>query len=180
MPPVEWFFVGLSIGALCPELGHVMFAAIGSIPIRLIAVGVGPLLWRGRYGETWFELRVMPVGGFVRVYPLVNYRWYWLGLALLGGVLGNVAVICLVAELEAIGATLDKADDVLAAIGFAQVLIIVGNMVPFSVTVRGTRGTRRPTDGMQLLRLLWQRRDGPAQIRAVYIASRAGTLVPNS
>jgi hypothetical protein len=174
MPAVEWFFVGLSIGALCHELGHAMFAAIGSMPIRLISVGRGPLLWRGRYGETWFELRVLPFGGFVRPYPLVNYRWYWWALFVLGGVLGNVAVICLLAGLEAIGATLDKEDNVLAAIGFAQVLIVVGNMVPFSVTVRGTRSTLDgktiPSDGMQLLRLLRQRRDGQAQNRGAYIA----------
>jgi hypothetical protein len=45
------------------------------------------------------------------------------------------------------------------------VLITVGNRVPFSVTVRGTRsildGKKMPNDGLQFLRLLWQRRNGP-------------------
>jgi Peptidase family M50 len=167
MPPVEWFFVGLSIGIPCHELGHLIFAAIGSMPIRLIAIGVGPLLWRGRYGETWLELRILPWSGFVAPYPLVNYRWYWWALFVLGGVLGNVAVICILAKFEAVVATPDKAGDVLGAIGFAQVFIIVVNIVPRSVTVRGVR---TPTDGMRLLQLLWQPRYEAAQNRVAYAA----------
>ena len=168
MPPVEWFFVGLSIGTLFHELGHLMFAAIGSMPIRLMSVGRGPLLWRRRYGETWFELRVVPIEGFVRPYALVNYRWYWWMLFLLGGVLGNVAVICLMAGLEAVGAAPDKAGDVLGPIVFAQVLFIVVNMVPW----RGSDGI--DSDGMQLLQLLWRRQDETAQLREWYTKSLSG------
>jgi hypothetical protein len=163
VPPLDWLFVGLAIGVACHELGHLTFAAVGSIPIRLIVVGAGPLLWRGRYGETWLELRVWPWAGRVVPYPLVNYRRYWWALFLLGGVLGNMAVICLLAGLEAVGA----APDVLGPIAFAQVLIIVVTIVPCSVAVRGTQ---MPTDGMHLLQLLWQPRDGPTQKRAAYIA----------
>src|SRR5215831_10487009 len=171
MPPVEWLFVGLAIGTACHELGHLMFAAIGSIPVRLISIGVGPLLWRARFGETWLELRVLPWSGFVAPYPLVNYRRSWWVLFVLGGVLGNVAVICLLAELEAVGATRDKAGDVLGAIGFAQVLIIVVSIIPFSLTVRGVP---RRTDAMLLLKLLWQPQDEPAQNRAYYTARLSG------
>src|SRR5262249_37610222 len=55
--PLDLIFVGFAIGFVCHELGHVLFAAIGSIPIRLIQIGLGPLLWRSRFGETWLELR---------------------------------------------------------------------------------------------------------------------------
>jgi hypothetical protein len=165
MPPVEWMFVGLSIGVPCHELGHVMFAAVGSIPVRLISIGIGPLLWRGRFGETWIELRVLPWAGFVAPYPLVNYRWHWRALFVLGGVLGNAAVICLLAALEAIRGVPPGARDILGAIGFAQVLIIVVAIVPRCPAVRGTR---IPTDGMRLLQLLWRPRDEAAQTRAAY------------
>lgn len=159
--------VGCAIGIACHELGHLTFAAVGSIPIRLIGVGAGPLLWRYRYGETWLELRVWPWAGRVVPYPLVNHRRYRWALFVLGGVLGNVAVICLLAGFDAVGAAPDTAGDVLGPIAFVQVLMIVGNMVPFSVTMRGKRV---PTDGMWLLQLLRQPGDRPAQDRAAYIA----------
>jgi hypothetical protein len=43
--------------------------------------------------------------------------------------------------------------------------------------MRGTRSILdgMPSDGMKLLRLLWQRRDGSAQIRAAYIADLRGS-----
>src|SRR5262249_9280283 len=70
--PLHWLFAGAAIGIVCHELGHLMCAAIGSIPIRLIVVGAGPLLWRSRFEETWLELRVLPLSGFVVPYPAVN------------------------------------------------------------------------------------------------------------
>jgi len=76
-----------------------------------------------------------------------------------------VAVICLLAGLEAVGATSDKAGDVLGAIGFAQLLIIVVSIIPFSLTLRGVP---RRTDAMLLLKLLWQPQDEPAQNRTNY------------
>jgi hypothetical protein len=40
--PLHWVFAAFVVGVACHELGHLMFAAIGSIPIRLIVVGQGP------------------------------------------------------------------------------------------------------------------------------------------
>src|SRR5262245_60063937 len=98
-PSVLWFVVGLAIGVACHELGHVLCARIGSIQVRRIVIGLGPLLWRSRFGETWLELRFLPLSGLVSTYPAVNSPWYWWALFLCGGVLGNVAVICVVAWL---------------------------------------------------------------------------------
>src|SRR5262245_32191287 len=160
-----WFVVGCAIGIACHELGHLLCAAIGSIPIRLMVVGDGPLLWRWRFGETWLELRLLPFGGHVAPYPPVNYRWYRWALVISGGVLGNVAVICLVAALDAVGAAPKQAGEVLGPIVFAQLFGIVGNLLPFHAN---EGGTRRPSDGLQLLRLLWQSRDYSAEVRAAY------------
>jgi fatty acid desaturase len=57
------FLVGYSIGIVFHELGHLTFAAIGSIPVYQIRIGAGPLLWRSRFGDTWLELRVLPLSG---------------------------------------------------------------------------------------------------------------------
>jgi len=168
---VLWFVVGFAIGSACHELGHLLCAAIGSIPTRLIVVGHGPLLWRRRFGETWLEVRLLPFSGRVAHYPVVNPRWYGLALSRFGGVLGNVAVICLVAALDAVGAAPRKAGEVLGPIVFAQLCIIVITLVPIWVK---SGGTRTPTDGLLLLQMLWQSRDYAAQARAAYATLLSG------
>jgi hypothetical protein len=126
-----WIALGLAIGIACHELGHTLCAAIVSIPMRLIAVGVGPLLWRRRFGETWFELRLLPFSGFVATYPAMNSRWYRWALFFLGGVLGNVAVVCLVAGLDAGGIAPKPADETLGPVVLVQLYLIVMSLVPF-------------------------------------------------
>ncbi len=160
-----WLALGFAIGTVCHELGHLLGAAIASIPIRLTVVGVGPLLWRRRFGETSFELRLLPYSGFVSTYPVVNSRWYCWVLFLLGGVLGNVAVICLVAGLDAVGAAPEQAGESFGPVVFIQLYLIVVNLFPFRARVGGTR---MPTDGLQLLQLLWQSQNEAAQLRAAY------------
>jgi hypothetical protein len=160
-----WLALGVAMGLACHELGHTLCAAIVSFPIRLIAVGVGPLLWRRRSAETWLELRLVPFSGFVATYPLVNSRWYRRILFVLGGVLGNVAVICVVAWLDARGVVPKPTDNVLGPIVLVQVYLIVANLVPFRATVGGTVAS---SDGLQLLRLFWGSQDEVAQLRAAY------------
>src|SRR5262245_27744512 len=58
--PCLWLALGAAIGIARPELGHALYAAIVSIPIRLVVIGVGPVLWQRRFSETWFELRLLP------------------------------------------------------------------------------------------------------------------------
>jgi hypothetical protein len=163
-----WLALGLAIGTACHELGHMLCAAIVSIQIRLIAVGVGPLLWRRRFGETWFELRLLPLSGFVAPYPAVNFRWYRWALFLLGGVLGNVAVVFLVAGLDAAGVAPKPADETLGPVVLVQLYLIVVNLVPFRARV----GLARiPSDGLRLLQLLWGFQDEAAQLRAAHAAA---------
>jgi hypothetical protein len=160
-----WFPMGFLIGTAFHELGHLTCATIGSIPVYRIVIGAGPLLWRSRFGETWLELRALPLAG--RVEPslvVINHRCRW-ALILLGGVLGNLVVICILYGLHAVGAA-GKADDFLGPVMFAQMSMIIGNLVPFS----GRFGT---SDGMRLLRLLWRRASDqalPAQFSDVYNA----------
>src|SRR5262249_25996990 len=135
-PPL-WLALGLAIGIACRELGHLLGAAIGSIPIRLVAVGVGPLLWRRRFGETWFELRLLPDSGFVSAYPVVDSRWYRWALFLLGGVMGNVAVIFLVAGVGAGGGAPGPAGGVLWPRCVRS--IVPYHREPFSFSAQGGR-----------------------------------------
>src|SRR5699024_9181013 len=99
-PLLVWFFVGYMIGVACHELGHALCAAIASIPVRRIQIGVGPVLLRHRFGEVSLELRLLPLSGLVWPYPVANIRRSRSALFILGGALGNAAVIAVVAGLN--------------------------------------------------------------------------------
>jgi hypothetical protein len=164
--------LGFTIGAAFHELGHVLCAAIVSIPIRLIVVGVGPLLFRRRFGETWFELRVLPLRGFVLAYPHMNVRRSRRALFFIGGVLGNAALICLVAGLDAAGVAPKPADETLGPFVLAQLFLIFLNLLPF----RSRSGSRKiVSDGLALLQLLWRPRDDAEQQVVAYPASLGKT-----
>jgi Peptidase family M50 len=149
-----WWFIGLVVGAAVHEAGHLLCAIAASVPIRLLSVGVGPVLLRGHVGSTRLELRLLPLSGFVSPRLVTDVRKGRLSLFLLGGVLGNAAMICLVAVLDAVGA-IQKfpplVRDGLGPLVFAQVFLIVLNLIPFRAKVNGMR---MATDGLQLLRLL--------------------------
>jgi regulator of sigma E protease len=57
------FFVIISIH----EWGHFFFAKRAGILVREFAIGFGPMLLSYKRGETRYTLRLIPVGGFVRM-----------------------------------------------------------------------------------------------------------------
>jgi Peptidase family M50 len=160
-------FLGLVAGLACHEFGHMLCAVLLSVPIRLISIGIGPLLWRGRVGETQFELRAAPLSGFVRCYPQPFVRKISTLVLLLGGVLGNVALVGLVAVVDRPGVVPDPWQDYLGLIVLVQYFIIVQNLVPYCITVDGIR---IGTDGLQLLLLAVGPWRGPTQAGLLYAA----------
>jgi membrane-associated protease RseP (regulator of RpoE activity) len=62
MSEVIGILIGLALGAIAHEAGHFAFSAIGPISIKLVSVGAGPVVLRGRLGKTDLELRALPVG----------------------------------------------------------------------------------------------------------------------
>lgn len=141
--------VGLAAGIACHEFGHMLCAMLLSAPVQLVSIGIGPVLWHGRIGETRFELRAAPCAGFVRCYPQSIVNRLSRLLFLLGGVLGNVVPIGLVSAFQS---TLVPASghDYFSPIAFAQYYLIVVNLVPFWTTAGGVR---TGSDGLQLLLL---------------------------
>jgi hypothetical protein len=147
-----WIFAGLAIAIAAHAVGHVLCAGIGGIPIRLISIGEGPVLLHGRLATTGLELRILPIAGFVvpgSGSPVPRHRML---LFILGGVLGNAAVISLAAELSALHPASDLPaglHDGLTAVIWAQVFVIIVNLIPLH-----SIGERLPSDGQQLLEFL--------------------------
>ncbi len=49
------------------ELGHFLAARANGIPVEEFAIGLGPVIFRRRRGETVYSLRLIPFGGFARI-----------------------------------------------------------------------------------------------------------------
>lgn len=69
MTPVQWIAVVVVLGGLVffHELGHFLAAKRAGVQVDEFALGFGPLLFGRRRGETLYSLRLLPLGGFVRM-----------------------------------------------------------------------------------------------------------------
>jgi hypothetical protein len=159
--------LGLAGGIACHEFGHMLCAVLLSLPVRLVSIGVGPLLWRGRIGETRFELHAVPLSGFVQCYPQPVIRRVSMLFFVLGGVVGNAALIGLVAAVDAADVVPHPWGGYLGLIVLAQYYLIVMNLAPYWTTLGGMR---IGTDGLQLQLLLAGPWRGPTQEGLLYAA----------
>src|SRR6267143_2809422 len=94
------FFLGLSVGAVAYKFGRLVCARLGSIPVRRMVIGRGPVLVRGRVGDIQVELRLVPTGMVVTCAESASMpKQSAVALHLLSGVLGNILVIGLIVWL---------------------------------------------------------------------------------
>ena len=62
------FLVSVGLLILVHEWGHYFMAKRGGVPVEEFSLGMGPVVARlGQRGETTFNLRALPIGGFVRM-----------------------------------------------------------------------------------------------------------------
>ena len=59
------FVFGLIV--LVHEFGHFYFAKRGGILVREFAIGMGPKLFHHRKDGTTYTIRMLPIGGYVRM-----------------------------------------------------------------------------------------------------------------
>lgn len=161
MATQPWFFLGLILGIVCHEFGHFLAALAGSIPVRLVSVGTGPVLLSGRIRETTFELRLLPLSGFVAPYPAFGYRRFPSALFTLGGILGNVALIGFVLALGIAGIVPQRAAPAVGAIVVTQLFLIVFSVIPM-------RFAGQANDGLSFVRLLRWRGGDVALLDSLY------------
>ncbi len=61
------FILVLGLLVFIHELGHFLFAKRSGILVREFAIGFGPKLFAKRVGETLYSIRILPLGGYVRM-----------------------------------------------------------------------------------------------------------------
>ncbi|MCH5586244.1 RIP metalloprotease RseP [Shimazuella sp. AN120528] len=61
------FVLVLSVLVFVHELGHFLLAKRAGILVREFAIGFGPIVFSRRKGETLYAIRLLPLGGFVRM-----------------------------------------------------------------------------------------------------------------
>ncbi|NBV42560.1 RIP metalloprotease RseP [bacterium] len=59
--------IALSVVIFIHELGHLLAAKWAKIGVYEFAIGMGPKIWGKQFGETLYSLRLLPIGGFVRL-----------------------------------------------------------------------------------------------------------------
>ena len=67
MQAVIAFLFVFSIIVIIHEFGHYYFAKKAGILVREFAIGMGPKIFQVRKGETVYTLRLLPIGGYVRM-----------------------------------------------------------------------------------------------------------------
>jgi peptidase M50-like protein len=175
---VSWFLVGVVLGLVWHEAGHFLCAILGALPVRLMSVGIGPLLWSSHIGDVRFELRLLPFGGMVAAFPLLISRKYWMLAFTLGGVLGNFALVAVLALLALIGAVEERGNFTLHAVVAAQFFLIAGSLLPYWVKIDGVRV---PSDGLGVLLLpLLETRGGLTEEGLVYRHMLASYVGPGN
>ncbi|MBO0437331.1 RIP metalloprotease RseP [Vagococcus fluvialis] len=67
MSTIVTFIFVFGIIVLVHEFGHFIFAKRGGILVREFAIGMGPKLFHHRKNETTYTIRMLPIGGYVRM-----------------------------------------------------------------------------------------------------------------
>lgn len=67
MQAIIAFLFVFSVIVMIHEFGHYYFAKKAGILVREFAIGMGPKIFQVRKGETVYTLRLLPIGGYVRM-----------------------------------------------------------------------------------------------------------------
>ncbi len=148
------------------EAGHLLGAyAVGLTP-RVAYLGIGPRLWRLRWGTLVCVVRAVPITGYILVEP--EDRRAALAIMLAAGPLANIGAMALCLWLHDI-----RPDwDFVVAMAIFQGLFAVAALTPSTGKAAGIRAA---SDGLRLYRLA---RRGKLNDAAVSYASVMSNLAP--
>lgn len=61
------FLLTLCIVVVIHELGHFLFCKLFGVYVKTFSIGIGPKLFKKRYGETEYTISAIPFGGYVKM-----------------------------------------------------------------------------------------------------------------
>jgi regulator of sigma E protease len=59
--------LGVTVLIFVHELGHFILAKLSKVRVNAFSIGFGPKLFSRKYGETDYQVRIIPLGGFVQL-----------------------------------------------------------------------------------------------------------------
>jgi len=156
------YIFGLIIGLVVHEAGHLLCALAMLVPVRLLSIGTGPLLFSLRVGETSLQLRQkIWNGGFVSPYPPLVIQKYRTLLILIGGLLGEGVLVALLIWSKNAYALPVNVNLIVTGAVLGQVLAICMSWSP---------GKTPGTDKWQFWQTLRGPRSGPTQAGKLFAA----------
>jgi hypothetical protein len=172
---VVGYFLGTLVGTLSHETGHMVAAMAVSVPVRILSIGSGPVLFSGRIGETTLQLRWrFWAGGFNLLYPMLIVQRYRSALFILGGVAGNAVLMALLIVGSKSFEVSKGLEWVLTGAIVRQTVAIATNLFPrvlrdgvFQLDPGEAMEIAqwlKNNDGLQLMNALRRPADGPTQI----------------
>ena len=137
-----WIF----IQTVLHEAAHVLVGRMVGFSPYALSIGRGPLLIHMRLAGVDVRIRALPFfGGVVRAwFPLRGISWRG-ALFAIAGIASETMLLALTASLAGF------ANGFFAMLAVYQVMVLLGNLIPYRVTVEGTR---IPNDGAQFVAYL--------------------------
>ena len=128
---IVWVFIGFGLGTVAHEAGHVVTGLAAGYQIHMVLLGEGRILARVRFRETWIELRHILWCGKVYAYAEPVRRRRQEIIFVLGGVMGNAAVIAAIILLyRSLPLSLQRGAGL---IGVVQAYQIFNSVIPRAV-----------------------------------------------
>ncbi|HIC08998.1 MAG TPA: RIP metalloprotease, partial [Aquificales bacterium] len=62
------FLIFIGILILVHEFGHFIVAKAFGVKVEVFSIGFGPPLIRKKWGETVYQIALLPLGGYVKMY----------------------------------------------------------------------------------------------------------------
>src|SRR5262249_49120188 len=130
-PTLAWLIVGVASGIVFHEAGHALCAICTGHTIQRLVIGIGPLLLRVRFKNAKLELRAMPFGGYVNYRPGFPARKLTRAFIAVGGILGNLSLMGIIATFASLGMVARDAQAPLTTIVVAQYVLVVVSLLPY-------------------------------------------------
>jgi hypothetical protein len=159
-------FVSAWIGLALHEASHAAAARLANLQIREIRAGQGPIVFRTRLLETDIYLGLIPMGGWVRIFPSLRYSKSASLFFFAAGPAVDLAWFAVLITAMTIYRDSEPGGAILVPAIVLQVARLFGNLLPQHVKLYGER---LPNDMMALLKTVFAKGDSHAAYRENYL-----------